>query len=297
MDRSGRTRSVHVQRVTRTSVDPRPDVLAVEEPLAIRVAAGQRSQRVAVTMRTPGDDHELAVGWLLAEGVLAGHRDVLDVAWCVRDEDDPVQTGNVVTVTLTAHELPDLSALDRHGLVSSACGVCGRASLQALEQAGVTAVDDREFTVPFDTLSGMPRALRTHQPTFDTTGGLHAAARIGADGRVIDVREDVGRHNAVDKLLGAALLDRALPWTDQVLVLSGRASYELLQKAAVAGVPVVAAIGAPSTLAVEVADTFGITLVGFLRDDRANVYTHAHRIRALPVAARPFPSPAGGHRS
>lgn len=296
MDRSGRTRSVHVQRVTSTSIDPRPDVLAVEEPLAIRVAAGHRSQRVAVTMRTPGDDHELAVGWLLAEGVITGHRDVLDVAWCVRDEDDPVQTGNVVTVTLTAPELPDLSALDRHGLVSSACGVCGRASLEALEQAGVPAVEDREFAVSFDALSRMPRALRTHQPTFDATGGLHAAARIGADGRVIDVREDVGRHNAVDKLVGAALLDRALPWTDQVLVLSGRASYELLQKAAVAGVPVVAAIGAPSTLAVEVADTFGITLVGFLRDDRANVYTHTHRITAVPVAARPSPSPAGGHR-
>lgn len=295
MDRTGRTRSVHMRRVTPSSAEARPDSLAVEEPLAIRVAAGHRSQRLAVTMRTPGDDHELAVGWLLAEGVITGHRDIMDVAWCVRDETDPVQTGNVVTVTLTAPQLPDLSALDRHGLVSSACGVCGRASLESLAAAGVAPVDD-EVVVSFRDLAGMPAALRAHQPTFDSTGGLHAAARVTADGRVLDVREDVGRHNAVDKLVGAALLDRELPLADQVLVLSGRASYELLQKAAVAGVPVVAAIGAPSTLAVEVADTFGITLVGFLRDERANVYTHMHRIGAVPASARPVSSPAGGHR-
>ncbi len=136
MERPGRTRSVHMRRVTSTTGVDHADVLAVEEPLAIRVAAGGRSERVAVTMRTPGDDHELAVGWLLAEGVVASHRDVLDVAWCVRDEDDPVQTGNVVTVTLAQDRLPDLRSLDRHGLVSSACGVCGRASLESLAGAG-----------------------------------------------------------------------------------------------------------------------------------------------------------------
>lgn len=293
MDRPGRTRSVHMRRVTEATDVAREDALAVEEPLAIRVAAGGRSQRVAVTMRTPGDDHELAVGWLLAEGVVAGHRDVLDVAWCVRDEADPVQTGNVVTVTLTAEDLPDLTALDRHGLVSSACGVCGRASLESLAASGLDVVDS-DVTIPFSRLAALPDALRAHQPTFEATGGLHAAARVTADGDVEDVREDVGRHNAVDKLVGAALLDRALPWTDRVLVLSGRASYELLQKATVAGVPIVAAIGAPSTLAVQVADTFGITLVGFLRHERANVYTHAHRIEAVPADARPVLSPTGG---
>ncbi len=293
MERPGRTRSVHMRRVTPTTGVDHEDALAVEEPLAIRVAAAGRSQRVAVTMRTPGDDHELAVGWLLAEGVVASHRDVLDVAWCVRDEDDPVQTGNVVTVTLTQDRLPDLRSLDRHGLVSSACGVCGRASLESLAASGLAVVDS-DPTIPFSRLSGLPEALRAHQPTFDATGGLHAAARVLADGEVLDVREDVGRHNAVDKLVGAALLDRALPWTDQVLVLSGRASYELLQKAVVAGVPVVAAIGAPSTLAVQVADTFGITLVGFLRDERANVYTHARRIAALPTDMRHAVSTAGG---
>lgn len=283
MQRPGRTRAVTVHRVEPHGGQPVDDVLAVEEPLAIRVAAGGRSRRVAVTMRTPGDDHELAVGWLLAEGVLGQRHDLLDVAWCVRDEADPVQTGNVVTVTLARDTLPDLSALDRHGLVSSACGVCGRASLDALADAGLAVVVD-DVVVDLDALGELPALLRAHQPTFDTTGGLHAAARVTADGTVLDVREDVGRHNAVDKLLGAALLDDVLPWPGQVLVLSGRASYELLQKAVVAAVPVVAAMGAPSTLAVEVAETFGITLVGFLRPGRANVYSHPHRVPAVSPA-------------
>lgn len=284
MQRSDRTRRVAVQRITSSGRSVRDDLLAIEEPLAIRVAAGGESRRVAVTMRTPGDDHELAAGWLLAEGVVASRRDVVDVAWCVRDEDDPVQVGNVVTVTLAAATLPDLSALDRHGLVSSACGVCGRASLEALEAAGIAPIGD-QVLLPFGRLATLGDALRSHQPTFELTGGLHAAARVAPGGTVLDVREDVGRHNAVDKLLGAALLDDRLPWSSQVLLLSGRASYELLQKAAVAQVPVVAAIGAPSTLAVDVADTFGITLVGFLRHDRANVYTHAHRIADVPADA------------
>lgn len=292
MSRPTRTRTVPVRRATVDGAAALDDVLAVEEPLAIRVAATDgTSQRVAVTMRTPGDDHELAVGWLLAEGVLAGPRDVLDVAWCVRDEDDPVQTGNVVTVTLARDRLPDLGSLDRHGLVSSACGVCGRASLEALADAGVSRVV-ADTVVDLDVLTALPGALREQQPTFDATGGLHAAARVGADGRTHDVREDVGRHNAVDKLVGAALLDRTLPLADQVLVLSGRASYELLQKAAVAGFPIVAAIGAPSTLAVDVADAFGITLVGFLRPERANVYTHPDRV--APTRPGALLSPTGG---
>jgi FdhD protein len=282
--RGARVRTVPVRRIGADTTAEVDDVLAVEEPLAIRVAAGSDSQRLAVTMRTPGDDHDLAVGWLLAEGVIRHRREVLDVSWCVRDEAAPVQAGNVVTVTLTAPTLPDLSSLDRHGLVSSACGVCGRASLEALAGDGLAPVA-APHTVPWALLTGLPALLREHQPTFQRTGGLHAAARVDAHGRVRAVREDVGRHNAVDKLLGAALLDNDLPWSDQVLVLSGRASYELLQKAVVAGVPIVAAIGAPSTLAVDVADSFGITLVGFVRHDRANVYTHPGRINGVPAAA------------
>lgn len=294
MGRPGRSEQVPVRRVGADGTEDLQDVLAVEEPLAIRVAAADgTSRRVAVTMRTPGDDHELAVGWLLAEGIVETRRDVADVAWCVRDEVDPVQTGNVVVVTLRSATLPDLSSLDRHGLVSSACGVCGRASLEALAAAGIAPVTSR-VQVPHALLATLPDRLRAHQPTFDATGGLHAAARVTADGDVLAVREDVGRHNAVDKLLGAALLDDALPWDEQVLVLSGRASYELLQKAVVAGVPVVAAIGAPSTLAVRVADAFGITLVGFLRPDRANVYTHPGRVLDTDAAAPVRLQPAGG---
>lgn len=282
--RGERVRTVPVRRIGPDATSEVDDVLAVEEPLAIRVAAGSRSQRVAVTMRTPGDDHDLAVGWLLAEGVIRSRRDILDVSWCVRDEDTPVQAGNVVTVTLNAPALPDLSSLDRHGLVSSACGVCGRASLEALAANGLMPVG-AHHTVPWALLTGLPALLREHQPTFQRTGGLHAAARVDGHGCVRAVREDVGRHNAVDKLLGAALLDGDLPWGHQVLVLSGRASYELLQKAVVAGVPVVVAIGAPSTLAVDVANTFGITLVGFVRHDRANVYAHPHRIGGVPASS------------
>lgn len=282
-----RQRVVPARRVGATS-GVRDEAVVVEEPLAVRVAAGGESRRLAVTMRTPGDDHELAVGWLLAEGVIEGRDDIADVSWCVRDEEAAEQLGNVVTVTLRAERLPDLGALDRHGLVSSACGVCGRATLEALEAAGLRAVDGATV-VDAELLAELPLLLQREQEVFAATGGIHAAARVDLSGRVVDAREDVGRHNAVDKLLGAAVLDGTLPWSDEVLVLSGRASYELLQKAVVAGVPVVAAIGAPSSLAVEVAETFGITLLGFLRPDRANVYTHPWRVPATadvePVAS------------
>jgi FdhD protein len=282
LERRDRTTPIVVQRVRRDGAGPVPDELATEEPLAIRVAAGDRAVRVAVTMRTPGDDPELAVGWLHAEGIVRDRRDVADVSWCVRDEGGR-QHYNAVTVTLARPDLPDLAALDRHGLISSACGVCGRASLEALADAGLPPVTS-DLVLTTAALTGLPAALREAQTTFARTGGLHAAARCTADGDVLALREDVGRHNAVDKLLGVALLDGYPPWHDHVLVLSGRASYELLQKAVVAGVPVVAAIGAPSSLAVEVADAFGITLAGFVRPDRANVYTHPHRIAgASPV--------------
>ena len=287
MERRDRTTPIVVQRVRRDGAGAVPDELATEEPLAIRVAAGDRAVRVAVTMRTPGDDPELAVGWLHAEGIVRDRRDVADVSWCVREEGGP-QLHNAVTVTLSRPDLPDLAALDRHGLISSACGVCGRASLEALAAAGLPPVTS-DLVVSTDVLTALPAALRRAQTAFARTGGLHAAARCTPDGEVVVVREDVGRHNAVDKLIGAALLDGDLPWHGDVLVLSGRASYELLQKAVVAGVPVVAAIGAPSSLAVEVADAFGVTLAGFVRPDRANVYTHPQRIAGTPA----WPLPVG----
>jgi FdhD protein len=259
------------------------DTLAVEEPLAIRIATGTQRQHLAVTMRTPGDDAELAVGWLFAEGVVTDRAEIADISWCARDLGR--QDHNAVTVTLRGDALPDLSSFDRLGPVTSACGVCGKRSVDAVmaaatgRAAGHTRVDP---AVLFD----LPERLREAQRSFASTGGLHAAAVFDREGELLGLREDVGRHNALDKLIGAALLDGDLPWDDRILLLSGRASFELLQKAAMTGVGVVCAIGAPSSLAVDVADRAGITLVGFLRASGANVYSGADRLRApSPLAA------------
>ena len=259
--------------------------VVVEEPLAIRLAVGNEVRRVATTMRTPGHDLELAVGFLLAEGVVRRRADIVDVSRCARwEHDDPTTDhadhdhAHLATVTLRGTAMPDLAHLDRHGVMTSACGVCGRASIDALTASGVTRVSDPAQVLSPEVLHGLPARMRTAQATFADTGGIHAAARFTFDGDLLGLREDVGRHNALDKLVGAALLDGDVPLSDQVVLLSGRASYELLVKAAVAGVAVVAAIGAPSSLAVDVADEFGVTLVGFLRHDHANVHTNAHRI-------------------
>ncbi|MFP5308639.1 MAG: formate dehydrogenase accessory sulfurtransferase FdhD [Actinomycetes bacterium] len=260
----------------------RPDDLAVEEPLEVRIAATDptrpegrsEARRVAITMRTPGADLDLAVGFLASEGLLTAD-DLVDVSYCGDAELTEAQRGNTVTVTVRG-PLPDLGRLERHGVVSSACGVCGRTHLDEVVPHAGLAADATEVDV--DVLRRLPERLRDAQAVFDRTGGLHAAARFDADGTLLDVREDVGRHNALDALVGASVRRGTLPWTGQVLLLSGRASFELLSKAAVAGVPVVAAVGAPSSLAVEVAEHAGITLVGFLRADRCNVYTHAERL-------------------
>lgn len=262
--------------VTSLDGDGRADVVAVEEPLTIRVAtlAGVTAD-VAVTMRTPGADDELAVGYLLAEGVIAGRGDLVDVAPCALDADEDAR-GNAVQVTLAGPELPDLSALDRHGLVTSACGVCGRRSIEALADSGVAPMAPR-LRVPASVVRILPQVLQAAQPAFAATGGVHAAAAVTPVGALTSAREDVGRHNAMDKLVGAAVLDgRSL--ADHVLVLSGRASYELLMKAAVARMEVVVAMGAASSLAVDVAAAFGQTLVTFAAGDAPNVHTVPERI-------------------
>lgn len=260
------------------------DVVAVEEPLAMRLAVGEDVRPLATTMRTPGHDDELALGWCVAEGLVSERADVFDVSRCTRWEqeapDHPTDHdhANVVTVTLRGSQPPALDHLDRHGVVSSACGVCGRMSIDSLATSGIARVPDTGRRLAADVLHVLPAAMRAAQDGFADTGGLHAVARFDLDGRLLALREDVGRHNAFDKVVGAALLDAALPLADDVVVLSGRASYELLAKAAVAGVGIVAAVGAPSSLALDVAEEFGITLVGFLRADRANVHTHPHRL-------------------
>jgi len=255
----------------------RRDSVVTEEPLEIRLSAGGRTQTVAVTMRTPGHDFELATGFLHAEGLLPGvpHQ----VSYCA-DVERADQKFNVVTVETDG---PALEAPVRSGIVSSACGVCGSASLDALHERGLHRVAD-DVTVPVDVLYGLPDALRSAQGLFEVTGGLHAAGLFTADGSLVATREDVGRHNAVDKLVGWGVLGDRLPLSGTVLMVSGRCGYEIVQKAVAAGIPVVASVSAPSSLAVAVAEDFGVTLVGFVRGRRCNVYAGRERLR-LPVPA------------
>lgn len=255
------------------TVHRRSDVLATEEPLELRLVAGSERQTVAVTMRTPGADFELAAGFLYGEGILKSRDDLLRISYGT----DAEQRYNTVNVILRGSGLPDVARLERHFTVTSACGVCGKASLAGLELQAC-ALPDSSFTVAPEIITALPNKLRAAQRLFDATGGLHAAALFTREGELVALREDVGRHNALDKLVGWALLEGLLPLTEHILLLSGRASFELLQKALMAGIPVVCAVSAPSSLAVAVAKTFNLTLLGFLRGERFNIYTGEARI-------------------
>lgn len=257
----------------------RRDQVVTEEPLEIRVVAAGESRTVAITMRTPGADFELAAGFLHAEGVVTAPEQIAGISYC-RDNDLPAeQLYNIVIVELGPGAHPDLDSLERHFHVSSACGVCGKASLEAISLRGVKAVADGPAISPA-VIASFPDKLRDAQKLFASTGGIHAAGLFITDGSLVEIREDVGRHNAVDKVLGRALLDGLLPLDDHILMVSGRSSFEIAQKALAAGVPVVCSVSAPSTLAIDVAKEFGMTLVGFVRDRRFNVYAGAQRIEA-----------------
>jgi len=255
----------------------RRDRLATEEPLEIRVSLAGHSRTVAVTMRTPGADFELAVGFLFAEGVIERPDQVAGISYC-RDTDlPPDQLYNIVIVELDPTLRPDLSPLERHFHMTSACGVCGKATLDAIELRGIAPVAAPTALKP-DTITELPERLRAGQTVFSSTGGLHAAGLFSAEGQLIAAREDVGRHTAVDKLVGWALLDGRVPLDDHILMVSGRSSYEIAQKALVARIPTLCSVSAPSSLAVDVARRFGMTLIGFVRDARFNVYAGAERI-------------------
>jgi FdhD protein len=278
---AARATPVSILRATAAGLSAHGDSLATEEPLEIRLGYEKRggirvSRVVSVTMRTPGSDAELAAGFLFGEGLIHERSQVLGIA---------PAGGNAIRVDLAAGVEVDLRSLERHFYTTSSCGVCGKSSIEAL---GIT----RQVVLPADgpvmdlrTVMGLPDKLRENQAVFERTGGLHGAALFEADGRLISVREDVGRHNAVDKVIGGQFLAGATPLSRAALVVSGRASFELMQKALVAGIPILVAVGAPSSLAVEVALRYGATLLGFVRDGRVNVYSGAHRLsEAVPAA-------------
>ncbi|MGA4838655.1 formate dehydrogenase accessory sulfurtransferase FdhD [Streptomyces sp. G45] len=265
-----------VVRVRDGAVSERPDTLVAEEPLEIRL----NGKPLAITMRTPGDDFALAAGFLVSEGVLGAADELRNIVYCAGATADGSNTYNVVDVT-TAPDvaLPDIT-LERNVYTTSSCGLCGKASLDAVRTTARWPIADGDAPVRLtpELLAALPDRLRAAQRVFDRTGGLHAAALFSEDGELIDVREDVGRHNAVDKLVGRALQDGRLPLARTVLLVSGRASFELAQKAVMAGVPVLAAVSAPSSLAVDLAAEAGLTLVGFLRGRSMNVYAGEHRV-------------------
>ncbi|MFF6994820.1 formate dehydrogenase accessory sulfurtransferase FdhD [Streptomyces sp. NPDC008313] len=275
-----------VIRIRDGAVNTRPDTLVAEEPLEIRL----NGKPLAITMRTPGDDFALAAGFLVSEGVLGSADELRNIVYCAGATQDGHNTYNVVDVsTAPGVVIPDIT-LERNVYTTSSCGLCGKASLDAVRTTTRFPVDDTAgggappVLLEPELLAALPDRLRASQRVFDRTGGLHAAALFTEDGELVDVREDVGRHNAVDKLVGRALRDGRLPLSRTVLLVSGRASFELAQKAVMAGIPVLAAVSAPSSLAVDLAAEAGLTLVGFLRGTSMNVYAGEHRV-ALRAAA------------
>ena len=261
--------------------DARVDQVAVEEPMEIRVLYGPADRRVlsvvTITMRTPGHDEELAVGFLYSEGLLQSPTEIEQIeSRGVDDQGRP--TGNILRVHLRPEVQFDPTRLQRNFLANSSCGVCGKASLDALAVAGLQPLNLDDLRVSSAVVGEMPQRLRQRQPTFAQTGGLHGSGLCSTDGEFTCVREDIGRHNAVDKLLGRAFMESRVPLTRQILVVSGRVSFEILQKAMVAGVTTVVAVGAPSSLAVETARRFNVTLVGFASAERFNVYASPIRI-------------------
>lgn len=278
---SGASLAIDVSKVHGTRQISQSDSVAVEEPLEIQLCApsaeDSAAKSISITMRTPGNDAELSVGFLFTEGIVGSAAEVASVRHC-GDADPDTGFRNVIRVELEPHVRVDLSRLQRHFYTTSSCGVCGKASLTALRVAGQKPMTDVTTVFSRDGLIAAPDKLRVRQEVFSTTGGLHAAAAFSADGEITLVREDVGRHNAVDKVVGALLLSNRLPARDQGLLVSGRASFELMQKALVAGFPLLAAVGAPSSLAVSLAKEFDMTLVGFLRRGNFNIYSRPERL-------------------
>lgn len=283
MKRPGPTTTSTVWKIRAGQFREETDVLASEEPMEIRVESGPEGHRestsLSVTMRTPGNDFDLTTGFLFTEGIVARKEDIARIEYCV----DPgaVQEYNVVSVVLRPTVAFHADRLTRHFYMTSSCGVCGKTSLEAIRVAARHPIPKDRPRLDVNSISAIPDRLRAGQALFSETGGIHAAGLFDEDANVQTVREDVGRHNAVDKVIGEAFLAGRVPLSDAILAVSGRGSFEILQKAAVAGIPCVLAVGAPSSLAVEIAREFGMTLIGFARADRYNVYAGSDRFDDL----------------
>ncbi len=258
------------------------DTLAVEEPLEIRLGFIEDKKAthksISITMRTPGDDFELAAGFLFTEGIIKSADQISRIGYCGRPGKDG-NFRNTVRVDLSSDVEIDFKRLERHFYTSSSCGVCGKTSIEALQTGVCSLAENTSLIFAAETIHRLPEVLRSRQNVFDRTGGLHAAALFNSAGEMESLREDVGRHNAVDKLIGTQFLAGKTPVSDKLLLVSGRASFELVQKALMAGIPILAAVGAPSSLAVELAREYGMTILGFVRDNRFNIYTGAERIK------------------
>lgn len=279
---SSSVKSSSILKVSKGSRTTLPDLLAKEEPLEIRLTFGKsndrREKKLAVTMRTPGNDLELALGFLYAEGIINSYSEVTNIRHCesVQKEEEK---GNVVKVELSPEAIFDISALERNFYTSSSCGVCGKSSIESVEVSCLFTIKQDSSIVKEEVIYHLSDTLRKSQDVFEYTGGIHASGLFDLSGNLLLSREDVGRHNALDKIIGASLFKNDIPLFGKILLVSGRASFELIQKAARAGIPIVAAVGAPSSLAVELAQENGITLVGFLKNEVFNIYSEPHRIQ------------------
>lgn len=271
-----------VSRFKESKTEIESDLLAVEEPMEIRLGygkgAGRKQKTVSVTMRTPGHDFELAVGFLYTEGILSSRDEVDHIRYCFDDGEQEQE--NIVRVELREDIEPNLDKLQRNFYMSSSCGVCGKASIESIETTNNCPILPKNSPlVSAEWIQSLPEQLRQAQLVFEHTGGLHAVGLFSSDGKLLYLREDVGRHNAFDKTIGAAFLEDRLPLFDAVALVSGRASFELVQKAVMGGIPIMAAIGAPSSLAVQLAKDFNLSLIGFLKSNRMNLYTGKQRIQ------------------
>ncbi len=277
-----RVAPITIQKVESGHIgDPQPDLLAVEEPMEIRLGYGEATDRqqrsISVTMRTPGHDFELALGFLFTEGIIQSRAQVHSIRYCT-DLGRQEAGDNIVRVELTPDVAVDLRNMERNFYTTSSCGVCGKVSIDATRNTGCPILPPVEAFIDAEIIHGLPQKLRAAQAVFEHTGGLHAAALFNQNGELLLLREDVGRHNALDKVIGVALQMGMLPASNSVLFLSGRISFELVQKALMAGIPLVAAVGAPSSLAVQMAQDVGMTLLGFVRNNSFNIYSGAERV-------------------